>query len=370
MRIVLTGGGTGGHIFPILAVTRKIKERLGEKEDVELLFLGPDGDLEREVMDRELIPTKNILCGKLRRYFSFKYLPDTLKFPIGFIQSLWHLLVFMPDVVFSKGGYASVPVSIAAWIYRIPIVIHESDAMPGLANQILSKFASRIAVSFPGSNNFFPGKKVFLSGNPVREEITKGSREEALKIFSLLPEKKTILVLGGSLGARAVNTAIVNALAQIVRRWQIIHVTGKNDYESVVQEAAKLGIKAGRDGYHPYPFLLEELPHAFSVADLVISRAGANAITEIAANGKPAILIPIEGSANKHQEENAFAFSQAGAAILLEQANLGENILIEKIQQVIDDKELNFELTERIKKFYNPNASDVIAEEIIKLGQD
>jgi len=369
MRIVLTGGGTGGHIFPILAVARELKKQLGEKEDLELLFLGPEGELEKRVMDKELIPIKNIISGKCRRYFSFQNFLDALKLPVGIAQSLWHLLVFMPDAVFAKGGYASVPVAFAAWIYRIPIVIHESDAMPGMANHILSKLAKRVAVSFSGSENFFPEKKVILSGNPIRDEIAKGNREEALKIFSLNPDKKTILVIGGSLGARTINTAILNILVPALKQWQIIHLTGEKEYASVVREAAKIGVKAGREGYHPYPFLFEELPQAFSVADLVISRAGANVITEIAANAKPAILVPIEGSSNQHQEQNAFALSQAGAAILLEQSNLGENILLEKIRQIIDDKALNFELSERIKKFYNPKAAAVIAEEITKLAK-
>jgi UDP-N-acetylglucosamine--N-acetylmuramyl-(pentapeptide) pyrophosphoryl-undecaprenol N-acetylglucosamine transferase len=370
MRIVLTGGGTGGHIFPILAVIKKIKQQLGEKDDPEFLFIGPDGELEREIMEKEFIPVKNISCGKFRRYFSLQNISDAFRFPLGFFQSLWHLLVFMPDVVFAKGGYASVPVSLAAWIYRIPIVIHESDAMPGMANQILSKFATRIALSFPGSNKFFQEKKVFLSGNPIREEINQGSRDEAIKIFSLSPEKKTILVIGGSQGSRIINTAITNILSRAIKRWQIIHITGKKEYDTVVRDAAKNGVKAGREGYHPFPFLLDELPHAFAIADLVISRAGANVMTEIAANGKPAIIIPIDKSANNHQEQNAFAFSQAGAAILLEQANLGENILLEEIEQAIDDREFDFELAGRIKKFYYPKAADVIAEEILRLGED
>ncbi|MDP1845438.1 MAG: undecaprenyldiphospho-muramoylpentapeptide beta-N-acetylglucosaminyltransferase [Candidatus Moranbacteria bacterium] len=367
MRIVLTGGGTGGHIFPILVVARELKKQLGEKEDADLLFLGPDGELEKELMNKELIPVKNIICGKFRRYFSFRNLLDIFRFPVGFVQSLWHLLVFMPDAVFAKGGYASVPVVFAAWLYQIPIVIHESDVMPGLANQIMSKLARRVAVSFPDSEKFLPEKKVFLSGNPIRNEILTGNRENALKIFSLSPDKKTILVIGGSLGARVINTAILSILVPALKHWQIIHLTGKKEYETVVREAARLGVKAGHDGYYPYPFLLEKLPDAFSCADLVISRAGANVITEIAANAKPAILVPIEGSANKHQEQNALAFSRVGAAILLEQGNLGENILLEKIKQIIDDKELNFELSERIKKFYNPRAAETIAEEIIKL---
>jgi UDP-N-acetylglucosamine--N-acetylmuramyl-(pentapeptide) pyrophosphoryl-undecaprenol N-acetylglucosamine transferase len=369
MRIVLTGGGTGGHIFPILTVVKELKKQLGEKEDLELLFLGPEGELEKRVMDKEMIPMKNIISGKCRRYFSFQNFLDVLKFPIGMAQSLWYLLVFMPDALFAKGGYASVPVALAAWLYRIPIVIHESDAMPGIANQILSKIAKRVAVSFSGSENFFSVKKVILSGNPIRDEIAKGSREEAIRIFSLSPDKKTILVIGGSLGARTINTAVLNIMVPALKQWQIIHLTGEKEYASVVQEAAKIGVKAGHGGYHPYPFLFEELPHAFAIADLVISRAGASVITEIASNAKPAILVPIEGSANKHQEQNAFALSQAGAAVLLEQSNLGENILLEKIRQIIDDKELSFELSERIKKFYNPKAAAAIAEEIVKLAK-
>jgi len=368
MKIVLTGGGTGGHIFPILAVVRKIKEMVGESGELEFLFLGPDGELEREVMDKEFIPAKNIQCGKFRRYFSLKNILDLFKVPVGFIQSLWHLLVFMPDVVFAKGGYASVPVAVAAWIYRIPIVIHESDIMPGLANQIISRLAKRVAISFMGSEKFFNERKIFLSGNPIRSELTEGSKEEAIRIFSLSPEKKTILVMGGSQGARIINHAALQILQKAMKKWQIIHLTGKNEYDSIIHEAAQHGIKAGREGYHPFPFLGEELPHAFAAADLVVSRAGANAITEIAANGKPAILIPLQGSANNHQEQNAFAFAQAGAALVLEQDNLGENLFYEKIEEVIEDKELGYELSERIKKFYNPKAAEQIAEEVIKFA--
>jgi UDP-N-acetylglucosamine--N-acetylmuramyl-(pentapeptide) pyrophosphoryl-undecaprenol N-acetylglucosamine transferase len=369
MRIVLTGGGTGGHIFPIVAVVKKIKELAGGKSEVEFLFLGPDGELEKQVMEREFIPTRKIQCGKLRRYFSLLTFTDlAVKIPIGVVQSLWHLLVFMPDVVFAKGGYVSFPVAVAAWLYRIPVILHESDAAPGLANQILSRLAKRIIVSFPGSETFFPERKVILVGNPIREELASGSKEEAVKKFSLDPSKKTILIIGGSQGARSLNRAVLNILPKLLKKWQTIHLTGKNEYESVLQEAGKLGVKAAHGGYHPYPFLFDELWHAFSAADLVVSRAGANALTEIAANAKPAIIVPIEGSANKHQEQNAFAFSQAGAAVVLGQDNLGENIFFEKIEQVLEDKEFNFELRERIKKFYNPKAAEIIAGEIIKLA--
>jgi len=368
MRIVLTGGGTGGHIYPIIAVVKKIRELAPEGADLEFLFLGPDGELEREAMEKEMIPAKKILSGKLRRYFSLGYIPDLFKIPIGIFQSLWQLLVFMPDVVFSKGGYASVPVVIAAWVYRIPIIIHECDITPGLANQFAARLANIVAVTFPGASNFFNPGKVVITGNPMREELAAGSKNEAKKIFGLLGGKKVIFVTGGSQGARAINQAIVRILPSLLKKYEIIHQTGKNEYGSVVQEAGKTGIKVGRDGYHPYPFLSEEISHALAVADLIISRPGANSINEIAANAKPAIIIPPEYSANNHQNLNAFAVQEAGAAIVIDQDNLGENLLLEKIEEVMASSELQFELSERIKKFYDPEAAKKIASEIIKLA--
>ena len=283
MRIVLTGGGTGGHIFPIIAVAQELRKQAGEKNDVEFLFLGPDGELEREAMEKEFVPMKKIQCGKMRRYFSPLNFLDIFKIPVGFFQSLWHLLVFMPDAVFAKGGYASIPVAAAAWIYRIPILIHESDVVPGLANQLMAKVAKRVAASFPGSEKFFPESKVFLTGNPIREEMIRDDMAGGKEKFSLQPEKKTILVIGGSQGSRVINQAIVTLLPKILKKWQLIHVTGKKEFESVVSEAGKLGIKAGREGYKVFPFLTKELPYAFAAADLVVSRAGAVTLTEIAA---------------------------------------------------------------------------------------
>jgi len=368
MRIVLTGGGSGGHIFPILAVVRKLREIVPEGEDLEFLFLGPDGMLEKELMEKELIPGRKILSGKLRRYFSLSYIWDLLKIPIGIIQSLWQLLVFMPDTVFSKGGYAGAPVVLAAWLYRIPIIIHESDITPGLANQFAAKLAKKVAVSFPGAAIFFSPEKVVITGSPIREELTKGSKEEALKFFGIQGNKKIILVMGGSQGAKIINEAILHILDRLMRKYDIIHQTGNADYENVVREAGRIGIKSGYSGYYPLAFLKEEMAHALAAADLVVSRAGANAISEIAANGKSSIIIPIKSSANNHQELNAYALSESGAAIVLNQDNLGENILLEKIEEVLHSGELQYEMSERIKKFHNPDAAEKIAQEILKLA--
>lgn len=368
MHIVLTGGGSGGHIFPIIAVVKKIREAVPEGQDLEFLFLGPDGHIEQDAMAREMIPTKKILSGKLRRYFSFRYIPDLVKVPFGIIQSLWQLLVFMPDVVFSKGGYAGVPVVIAAWIYRIPIVIHESDVTPGLANQFASRLARVVAVSFPAAANFFNPGKVVITGNPIRDEMVKGSKEEAQKNFGLSGSKKVIFVIGGSQGSRAINEAIVRILPELLRSYEVIHQTGEGEYENVVREAGRTGIKIDHEGYHPRAFI-DEVPHAFAVADLVISRAGANVLAEIAANAKPAIIIPLKTAANDHQELNAYAFSEAGAAVVVSQDNLGENLLLEKIEEVMNNNEERFELSERVKKFYAPDAAKKIAQELINLAK-
>ncbi|HAV11527.1 MAG TPA: undecaprenyldiphospho-muramoylpentapeptide beta-N-acetylglucosaminyltransferase [Candidatus Moranbacteria bacterium] len=366
MRIILTGGGTGGHLFPLIAVAKKLKEKLGP--EAEFLYIGSGAPMEREAMEKEGIPVKNVKSGKLRRYFSLKNVTDAFRIPVGIVQSLWILLRFMPDAVFSKGGFASVPIVIAAWIYRIPVLIHESDAIAGLANEISAKFAKRIAVSYPSAKKYFPEKKTAVIGTPVREDIIGGDPAAGRAQFFLTQSKPTVLVLGGSQGSQIINGAIVRVLPRLLQRAQVIHQTGADNYERVVHEAAEYGIKAGREGYVAIPFLdTETLRNAFAVCDLVVSRAGANFISEIAANGKPAILIPLGTAANDHQRMNAHDISQVGGALVLEESNLGEHILLQKIEKILDDKELANSMAEKMKTFYHPNADEVIANGVIEM---
>lgn len=366
MRIVLAGGGTGGHLFPLIAVANKIKEKLGA--EAEFLYIGSGASMEKEVMEKEGIVVKNVLSGKLRRYFSFSNFIDVFKFPIGIIQSLWILLRFMPDAIFSKGGFASVPVVIAAWIYRIPVLIHESDAVAGLANQISAKFAKRIAVSYPSAKKYFPAKKTALIGNPIREELVGGDSAAGRAQFDLTQSKPTILVIGGSQGSQIINEAIIKILPEVLKRAQVVHQTGSVNYDKVVHEAARYGIKVGRDGYVAVPFMdSEALRNAFAVCDMVISRAGSNSISEIAANGKPAILIPLGMAANDHQRMNAYDISNIGGALVLEESNLGQHILLQKIEKILDDKNLANSMAQKIKTFYRPNADEVIANGVIEM---
>ncbi|MFC1644625.1 undecaprenyldiphospho-muramoylpentapeptide beta-N-acetylglucosaminyltransferase [Patescibacteria group bacterium] len=366
MRIVLTGGGTGGHIYPLVAVSREIKNRYGS--DVEFLFIGPNGEMEKRAMDEESIKSKKILAGKMRRYFSPGNFTDFFKVPIGIIQSLVLLLVYMPDVVFSKGGYASFPVVFAAWVYRIPILTHESDSIPGLANRIIGKFSNRVAISYPRSRRYFDSSKTLLSGNPIRKQIVSGDAGRVIQKLGLAESRPVILVLGGSLGSENVNKAVIKILPELLKYAQVIHQTGEVNYENVIRTAAVEGVKAGRGGYYPIDFLSsEDMSDSLAVATLVISRAGANSISEIAANSKPAILIPLASAANNHQSMNAFALAEVGGAIVLEESNLGEHILMQKVQKILDEQDFRENLAENIKPFYNPEATSQIVDGIVDL---
>lgn len=367
MRIVLTGGGTGGHIFPLVAVARKIREKFGL--EAELLYIGSGNKLEREVFSQEEIRMKCVLSGKMRRYFSFKNITDIFRIMVGFIQSLWILLWYMPDVIFSKGGYVSFPVVLVGWLYRIPILIHESDAAPGLANRILAKFSARVAVAYPSAENYFSAGKTALTGNPIRDEIAQGDIAIARSRFNLVESKPVILVLGGSQGSRMINSAVVRILPKILERTQVIHQTGEDNYQDVIHFSAEMGIKAGREGYYPAAFLsAEDLKNAYAISDLVISRAGANSIAEIAANRKPVILIPLSGAANDHQRMNAYELARIGGALVLEEGNLGENIFLEKIMSILNDENIKNVMAQKISAFYHPEAAKKLAEGIIELA--
>lgn len=362
MRIVLTGGGTGGHLMPLVAVARKIKEKVPE---VEFFFIGPKGDLENDIMGQENIPIKNILTGKLRRYFSFQNFIDLFRIPIGIIQSLWILLVLMPDAIFSKGGSSSFPVVMAGWLYRIPILIHESDSNPGLANSMLGKLSNRVAVAYKEAEKYFPAAQVVLTGNPLRENINKGDAQRARQFFGFSESKKVIYVTGGSQGAKSINDRILRILPELLKKYQVIHQTGELNIGEVNRIAGEMGFKIGHNGYYTVAFIKENLEDVFAMADLVISRAGANTISDIAANNKPSILIPLETSANNHQKMNAYSLAKIGGCIVLEENNMGENMLLRKIDEIMEDENLRNKLSKNIGTFYHPEAAEKIAEGIL-----
>lgn len=348
--------------MPLVTVAKKIKEKV---PGCEFIFMGPDGKMEKEIMGKSGIGTKKVMAGKMRRYFSLMNLADIIKIPIGIIQALIHLLIFMPDAIFSKGGYASLPVVLAGWAYRIPILIHESDANPGMANSMLAKFSKRVAVSYPQAEEYFPADQVVLTGNPIREEIRNGDKSRARATFHLTDSKKVIFVVGGSQGAKSINNKILNILPELLRAYQVIHQTGNANFEEVKHVAGELGIKAGHEGYYPIGFYGDEISDILAVSDLVISRASANTISEIAACGKPSILIPLSNSANDHQRMNAYAIAKNGGCVVLEENNLGEHMLIEKINEIMSNEELRAKLSKNIQAFYHADATEKIAEGVL-----
>ncbi len=362
-RIVLTGGGTGGHIVPLVTVANHIKK----KKDIEFLFLGPASELEKEIMDKNGIPQQNVMSGKVRRYFSLFYFVDIFKLLFGFLQAFWRLFWFMPDAVFAKGGYASVPVVAVARLYRIPVLIHESDAVPGMANKFLGSIANKIALTFERAKMYFPEPKTIVTGNPVQERFLGGSKEEGRRILGMEKEyKPVILFLGGSQGAQVINERVLLNINTLLKKYQIIHQTGKKHFDFAKKEAQRRGNKIGHSDYYPIPFYGNEIKHYLALADVVVSRAGSTTISEIAANAKPSILIPIAKSANGHQRINAFEVAKAGGAIAMEEKNFKKNILVHDIDKILNDEKFRNKLQTNIRKFYNFNATEMLAKELLR----
>ena len=375
IRIALTGGGTGGHLFPLVAVSRKINdicraENLGEPE---IYYLGPglflESSLEREVMNFHYTV---LMTGKWRRYFSFKNFIDLFKISIGVIQALWKVWVIMPDVVFSKGGYGSIAAVLACWLYRIPIIIHESDSMPGLANRLLAPFATLIAVSFSEAANYLPKDKTYFTGEAIRDSFFKPPEPERERALLYLATKKpVILVLGGSQGAEKINDIILDVLSNLLEAAEVIHQTGDNNYDSVFNESRV--ILNGLTGeqlisYHPVKFLVEpEYVAAMHIADLIISRTGAGSIFEIAAVGKASILVPITDSPSDHNRRNAYIFAEGGRAEVIEEANLTPNLLLSVIRSILNNPEKRKTMEEKAKQFATPDAARLIAQALLNL---
>jgi len=355
--------------MPIIAVAEQIKLLLsatGEKH--EFLFIGPESFFNEAVINFGM-PVKKIRAYKLRRYWSVKTITEFINFPIGIIQSLWHVYWFMPDAVFAKGGYASFSVVFAAWVYRIPVIIHESDSVAGLANIISSKLANKVAIAYESAGAFFSPKKIVFTGNPIRKEILEGNKEEAGEEFSLkkngLP---VIFVIGGSQGSQKINEILLQSVQGIIAKAQIIHQCGIENYEEIREEIAGWSMPH-LENYHVVPFLRENIRDAYAASDIIVSRAGANSISEIVSVGKPSILIPLPTSASDHQLKNAYYFSSRGAAVMLEEENLTPNLLYDTIFGVLENKEKQMQMIRAARALAMPDAAKNIAEEIIKLGK-
>src|SRR3989344_1697200 len=370
MRILFTGGGTGGHFYPIIAVVEQLNRIIKENKlvNVELYFLSESPYNPSVLFDHNLIFKKNY-AGKLRKYFSIMNFFDLFKTGWGILRSLWTIFLIYPDVMFGKGGYASFPAMLASRILRIPVIIHESDSVPGRANIWASKFAERIAVSYPEAAKYFPQEKVAYTGQPIREDFFLPLRSNAYEFLKLDPSLKTILIIGGSQGSQIINDAITESVPKLVENYQIIHQTGKFNFEEVQKvSSAVLTRNPNKERYKIYSYLDSlTLRSAAGIADLVISRAGSS-IFEIAAWGIPSIIIQIQKSNGDHQIKNAFSYARTGAAVVIEEANLTGNIIAAEAERILGDQSIHQRMKSSTSSSVKKDAARKIAEEILKIA--
>ncbi|MDO8624060.1 MAG: UDP-N-acetylglucosamine--N-acetylmuramyl-(pentapeptide) pyrophosphoryl-undecaprenol N-acetylglucosamine transferase [bacterium] len=374
MTIVFTGGGTGGHFYPLIAIAEAMQDIVREKRLVapRLYFLSSNPFDAQSLFENSIVFIR-VRAGKWRRYFSISNFTDLFATLAGFFTALITLFRLYPDVVVSKGGYTSVPVMLAARILGIPVVIHESDAKPGRANLFAGRFAKRIAISYEEAAHYFPKKvqgRIARTGIPVRKELLHpeiaGAREE----LKLEPGIPTVLVLGGSLGAKRINDTLVSALPDMVAWGNVIHQTGTGNYTEV-EGIAKVALEKSphKERYHPFPYLSAlSLRRAAGVADVVISRAGSGTITEISIWKKPAILVPIPEAVSHDQRTNAYAFARTGGAVVLEESNLTPHLLVSEARRIAGNPELAKSMGEKGATFASPDAAKILAEAILGIA--
>jgi len=370
MKILLTGGSSGGHFYPLIAVAEEINELIKEKKLIEAeIFFISDSPYDSEALAQNNITFIKNPAGKMRRYFSILNFFDFFKIIWGTFSCLIKIFFLYPDVIFSKGSGVSFPVLFSAKILKIPVVIHESDSVPGKTNLWAGKFAKRIAVSYKEAMEYFDKTKVAYTGNPIRKSIRNLSVLESRELLGLTEKIPTILILGGSLGAQIINEAIIQILPRLVEKYYIIHQTGKmNIEETIKMSGVVLSESKLKERYRPYDYLNDlNLSVAAGASNLVISRAGST-IFEIANWGIPSIIIPITNSNGNHQRENAYNYARSGGAIVIEEANLEPNILLSEIDRLIENPSLLEKMSLGAKSFSKDNSAKLIAEEIINIG--
>lgn len=327
VKIVFSGGGTLGPVTPLLALSEVIQEKY---PDAQFLWVGTKKGPERPLIEQRQIPFRTISSGKFRRYISVWNVTDIARIGIGFFQSLYILWREQPSLCISAGGFISVPLHWAAWFLGIPTWIHQQDVRVGLANRLMAPVATKITTALEQSVHFFPKKKTQWLGNPIRQDVFKGNIEQARKVFQLDSSLPVVFATGGGTGSMRVNQLVVEAVQHLKSHAQIIHLTGKERPQELAERAKK-----HFDFYHVYQFFSEEMPHAYACADVVISRGGFGTITELAALGKPAILIPKPG----HQVENVSYLKKAEAVILLSEQTADGYLLAKTIQDLLEHPE-------------------------------
>jgi UDP-N-acetylglucosamine--N-acetylmuramyl-(pentapeptide) pyrophosphoryl-undecaprenol N-acetylglucosamine transferase len=364
-RIVFTGGGTGGHVFPLVAIIRELKEII-PKDLIEIYYLGPKDVFSKQYIAKEGIEIRYIRTGKLRRYSGGKAILENIidvffRVPFGIIQSFFYLYIFSPDLIFGKGGHGSFPVIVTAKVFQIPVILHESDAVLGVVNQFLQKISTEVFVSFPKTENVI-GHKMFVVGNPIRKEILNGDRERGQQLFKLKGEKPVILILGGSQGSERINDLFLSSASPFLEKFEVIHQCGKDNYKQVLAESNATVKEELRKNYYLTPFLNEdEIADAYKLSDLVVSRAGSGSIFEISATGKASVLLPLPEAAQNHQLKNAYAYAALKAGVVFEEGNMSPRFFLERIKELFSPIEQIRNMENNAKNFSKPKAAYIIA---------
>ncbi len=363
MKVLLTGGGTGGHFYPIIAIAEELNEIAHKEKIVDFkLYYMSDDPYDKRMLFENRINFVQIPTGKMRLYFSIRNFFDLFKTATGAFFGLLTMFFIYPDVVVSKGGYAAFPAVFAAKLLRIPVIVHESDSFPGRLNAWTAKFAKKVAVSWPEAGELLPQDKVAVTGQPIRKAIMHGDPNGAYEAFQFIPSLPVIFIYCGSQGAEIINDAIINTLPNLLSKYQIIHQTGPKQYEDVVSRS-KLILENNKNisRYKPMPYLNNiNIRMASGIATIIIGRAGSS-IFEIASWGVPSIIIPITNSNGNHQMKNAFSYARAGAAEVIEENNLTDHVLIAEIDKLINDKERLAKMKNNAIAFSSPDASYKIA---------
>lgn len=325
-RIVLTGGGTAGHVTPNIALLPALKEA-----GYEISYMGSYEGIEKRLIEDFQIPYTGISTGKFRRYLDIKNLTDPFRVIKGYSEAKKYLKQWKPDVVFSKGGFVSVPVVRAAASLKIPCIIHESDMTPGLANKLCFPVAKKICCNFPETYETLPSDKAVLTGTPIRKELSQGNKLAGLDMCGFTANKPVIMVIGGSLGAANVNKAVRDALPQLLEKFQVVHLCGKDKLDNLLLTTP---------GYKQFEYIKDELKDIFAMADIVISRAGANAICELLALRKPNILIPLPAASSRgDQILNADSFEKQGFSIVVHEDDLTTKLLVDRVHELYENRQ-------------------------------
>ncbi|HEX2350912.1 MAG TPA: undecaprenyldiphospho-muramoylpentapeptide beta-N-acetylglucosaminyltransferase [Ktedonobacterales bacterium] len=370
MRILISGGGTGGHIYPALAVASELRDRYG----VELLFIGDENGLETRIVPEAGIPFAAISAGKLRRYLSLRTFTDLGRIPVGMRQAYQIVKRFRPDAAFTSGGYVSVPAGMAARLAHAPLVMHQQDVSPNLANRLLTPVATRITVSFAASQRYFPADKTILAGNPVREEVLRAARLDPMRArqgFGLKSALPIVLVTGGSQGARRLNQVMAAALPRLLARCQVLHVSGELTYEATRAQAARALADAPelRDRYALFPYLKTEMPQALAACDIALCRSGAATLAELSIIGRPSVLVPLPpGFTGSPQAVNAAMFEQAGAAVSILDRDLTPARAVELLEPLLSDANRRIQMSVAARKLGRPTAARDLADLVAGLA--